>query len=72
MIETDNQIFSFIMNTCLKEFELRPEIKTELLKPIVKNIIWFLLPYIAMFICINVLCVVTAMSFVLYFTQRHK
>ena len=70
MVEQNNELLSFIMNTCVKEFETRPEIKIAVFKPIVNSIIWILLPYLAIFICINVVCVVTAISFVFYFLHK--
>jgi hypothetical protein len=65
----DSKMIHLFLNVILKELKQK-EFKTEILKPVLKNILWYLLPYILFVICINMFFMIIAMSIVLYFTKR--
>ena len=65
----DSKIIHLFLNAILKELKQK-EFKTEILKPVLKNILWYLLPYILFVICINMFFMIIALSIVLYFTKR--
>lgn len=65
----DSKIIHLFLNVILKELKQK-EFKTEILKPVLKNILWYLLPYILFVICINMFFMIIALSIVLYFTKR--
>lgn len=65
----DTQLLSFILNIILKEIK-KAEFKLEVFRPLVKSVLWFLFPYLCIFICINVFFMVAAVSFILYFMKK--
>lgn len=66
----DSQLLTMILNVFLKEIK-KKEFKIEILKPLIKSVLWFLFPYLLIFICINVFLMVAAVSFILYFIRKH-
>lgn len=65
----DSQLVSFVLNIILKEIK-KTEFKMEVFRPLVKNVLWFLFPYLCIFICINVFFMVAVVSFILYFVRK--
>lgn len=64
----DSKIIPLFLNVCLKELK-QSEFKTEILKPVLKSLLWYAMPYILLILCINVFFMILAMSIVLYFMK---
>jgi len=65
----DSKLITLILNVVLKELKQK-EFKTEILKPILKNILWYLMPYILIIICVNMFFMIMAISLVLHFKKN--
>jgi len=65
----DSKFITLILNIVLKELKQK-EFKTEILRPILKNILWYLMPYILIIICVNMFFMIMAISLVLYFKKN--
>ena len=65
----DSKLITLILNIVLKELKQK-EFKTEILRPILKNILWYLMPYILIIICVNMFFMIMAISLVLHFKKN--
>lgn len=64
----DSKVIALFLNVILKELK-QSEFKTEILKPVLKSLLWYAMPYILLILCINVFFMILAMSIVLYFMK---
>lgn len=65
----DSNIVEWLIQIVSKELK-REGFKDEILKPLVKNMITYIMPYIFFIIVMNVFLIITAFTCVMYFLPK--
>lgn len=65
----DNDIFEWLIQIVSKELK-REEFRDEILKPLVRSMISYIMPYVFFIIAMNVFLIILAFTGVLYFLPK--
>jgi small-conductance mechanosensitive channel len=65
----DNDIFEWLIQIVSKELK-REEFRDEILKPLVRSMISYIMPYVFFIIAMNVFLIILAFTCVLYFLPK--